>query len=950
MIDELCDRAMDRKIAVAYFYCDFQSQEMQTPGDVLGALVKQIVCGSGAIPAEIDEAFRKAMGQVGGRGLRVPEALELLKAALAPLDRAFICIDALDELLEKHLPQILRSLHTISQSLPMIRFFFTGRPHIGVGINKYFPGAAQFLQIKPTREDIVRYVEMVLDDDCLHEAMDPSLREEIIDRVSETVSDVYVTTISRLSLVGSLTVAPRFLLVSLNITAILDETTIYQRREQLKRMTDGRSLGDAYSATLDRIKQSGGKSRLAMAALMWISKSERPMSADELCHALGVQVGSTKHNPDNIPSIQSLLASCLGLVTVDREESAVRLVHFTLQEYLNSRSGMFQNPYAVMAEVCLTYLNFDCIRELSPVSDDAPQKYPFLEHASNYWGYYARSETTDGVKSLGLQLLGGFDSHISAVLFLRQRRDELAWQVVGLPKGFTGLHCAAYLGIDEIAEALLDMKAWDIDKADFVGRTPLIWASKNGCEGIIRLLLEKAGANLHTEDARNGQTPLAWAARYGQEGAVRLLLERGEVNPESRDKRGRTPLSLAAESGYDGVLRLLLEREEVDPESRDNGDQTPLFWAARYGQEGAVKLLLERGDVNPESRDNLDRTPLSLAAESGYEGVLRLLLRREGVNPQSRDNCDRTPLSWAAGSGEVGSVELLLELDEVDPESADYSGRTALSYGAEEVVELLLGRVGVDPESRDSFGRTPLSRAAGNGDYGVVQLLLEQEVVDPESRDDSGRTPLSHAAGGWCEDILELLLERGEVDPESRDNNGRTPFSWAAQCGREGVAKQLLAWAKVNPESRDDDGRTPLSWAAGGGGEAAVELLLGLKHVNPDSQDNCGRTPLSYAAGIRWSEGVQVIKSLLQRDKVDPGSRDNSGRTPLSYAASVYGGEGAVKLFLGQELVNPDSRDNSGRTPLSYAAGVLDVRTLRLLLEQEKVDPESRDNCGQGSE
>jgi len=443
VIDELCDQVIDQKIAVACFYCDFQSQKFQTPENLLGALIKQIVRGSGVIPTEINSAFQKAKGQVGGRGLRVPEALELLKASIAPLDRAFICIDALDELLDKHLPQVLRSLHTISQSLPAIRFFFTGRPHIGVEINKYFPGAAQFLHIKPTREDIARYVEMMLDDDSLPGAMSPDLRAEIMNRVSETISDVYVAGVFCSSLVHSLTVAPRFLLVSLNVAAILDETTIYQRREQLKRMTNGGGLGDAYGATLDRIKQSGGKSRLAMAALMWISKSERPMSADELCHALGVKVGSTKPNPDNIPSLQSLLSSCLGLVTVDREESAVRLVHFTLQEYLNSCSEMFQNPYAVMAEVCLTYLNFDCIRELSPVSDDAPQKYPFLEHASSYWGYYARSETTEGVKSLALRLLDEFDSHISAKVFLHRCVVEAMFWAGRLDKGFSGLHYVA---------------------------------------------------------------------------------------------------------------------------------------------------------------------------------------------------------------------------------------------------------------------------------------------------------------------------------------------------------------------------------------------------------------------------------------------------------------------------------------------------------------------------
>ena len=80
----------------------------------------------------------------------------------------------------------------------------------------------------------------------------------------------------------------RFLLVSLNIDAILQETTIYRRRQKLNAMTGGMGLGDAYGATLDRIKGQGGeKARLGMAALMWVSHAERPLKANELCHEIG---------------------------------------------------------------------------------------------------------------------------------------------------------------------------------------------------------------------------------------------------------------------------------------------------------------------------------------------------------------------------------------------------------------------------------------------------------------------------------------------------------------------------------------------------------------------------------------------------------------------------------------------------------------------------------------
>jgi len=76
------------------------------------------------------------------------------------------------------------------------------------------------------------------------------------------------------------------------------------------------------------------------------------------------------------------------------------------------------------------------------------------------------------VKSLALQLLDGFHSHISAKLLLRPSVGELRWGKVKHPTGFTGLHCVAYLGITEIVETLLDLKPWDVDKADFGGRTP----------------------------------------------------------------------------------------------------------------------------------------------------------------------------------------------------------------------------------------------------------------------------------------------------------------------------------------------------------------------------------------------------------------------------------------------------------------------------------------------
>jgi len=50
----------------------------------------------------------------------------------------------------------------------------------------------------------------------------------------------------------------RFLLVSLCIDAILGEVTVFERKRKLEEMTEGNHLGDAYAATLDRMKGRRG--------------------------------------------------------------------------------------------------------------------------------------------------------------------------------------------------------------------------------------------------------------------------------------------------------------------------------------------------------------------------------------------------------------------------------------------------------------------------------------------------------------------------------------------------------------------------------------------------------------------------------------------------------------------------------------------------------------------
>ena len=289
---------------------------------------------------------------------------------------------------------------------------------------------------------------------------------------------------------SSLTNKSRFLLISLVMDTILGETTAYGRRQKLEAITEDLDLKDVYGATLQRIKEQGGeKARLGMRALMWISHSERLLQLDELFHALAVEIGSTDLNAKRIPSVETLLRCCLGLLVIDREVSTVRLIHFTLQEYLYTCPDLFGATHSAMAEICLTYLNFQTIKEIPPTLLALPQSAPFLKYSSLYWGAHARREVSRDVVSLALKLLGQIESHISTKLLLvdlipmtgRYNRDI---PIHGPLIGFTGLHCASVFGIVEIVTSFIGQPNPDLNKRDFLGITPLIWAAICGQEKV----------------------------------------------------------------------------------------------------------------------------------------------------------------------------------------------------------------------------------------------------------------------------------------------------------------------------------------------------------------------------------------------------------------------------------------------------------------------------------
>ena len=352
-------------------------------------------------------------------------------------------------------------------------------------------------------------------------------------------------------------------------------------------MTNGLGLEDVYGATIERIKAQGeDKARLGMGALMWICHAQRPLSANELCHAMAIEPGSTDINAGNTPSIMTLVGCCQGLITVDKEASTVRLTHFTLREYLSAHPHIFPRPHSEMAEICLTYLNSKQVKAIPANRSPGLSDTPFLEYCSLYWGVHAKRELSDNTISLALELFQEYDGHISTRLLLDQERcyEYIDIEEVETSFLFNGLHCASFFGIVDVVAALIEIERHDINGGDYWGYSPLAWAAWNGHKEVVKILLEQEEIN--PDKASNyGWTPLSYAAKKGHEEVMEILLKRHDVYPTKGSNYGITPLSYAGENGQEGVVKILLGREEVNPDQPNSGGWTPLTHAALSGHE-----------------------------------------------------------------------------------------------------------------------------------------------------------------------------------------------------------------------------------------------------------------------------------------------------------------------------------------------------------------------------
>ncbi|VUC26662.1 unnamed protein product [Clonostachys rosea] len=646
----------DGEIGVAYLYFSYQRQEKHKLNNIFGCLLNQLSASRPAPPESLKSLYERHTKR--NTQPCLVEILDTLYSVSAEYSGVFVVIDAVDEYQTSggHQRQFIEKIIEY-QKRCKINLLVTSRfiPEIA----RFFEGGMS-LEIRATESDIQTYLENQMWQLPSFVQKNPDLQRDIISGISSAVQGM-------------------FLLAHLHLQSLRGKKSPKAVRKALVKLPTGSDAYDiAYGEAMERIEcQSNDQKELAKEVLQWVTLAIRPLTTSEIQHAIAIEIGESRFDPDNITEIQDMLSVCAGLVTVDEGSDIIRLVHYTAQEYFNRTSEKwFHNAHERILEACITCLCYENIQY--PPSEgiylDSGGGRTFYIYAARCWGFHARHLETPHKAVLHFlrQQIKVDISYLTIFLPAASLLSEDRKVLLGIRRPVTGLHLAIFFKLTSTVKMLLDESDSSSDSEHPFPIDP---------------------------DARDWylQTPLTSAAQAGLEDVVKLLLSNPKVNPNSKDRINQTPLLVAAKGGFTGIVKLLLSTEGIEPDVKDVDDQTPLSWAAAGGEHEVVKLLVSTPGVNVESRDWSNGTPLTVAAFANHVETMKILLALPSVDANSRDKNERTPLAWAASNGMRAAVELLLATPNIELSPKDTADQTpvllAARNGHRDIVELLMAAI-----------------------------------------------------------------------------------------------------------------------------------------------------------------------------------------------------------------------------------------------------------------
>ncbi|KAH0551075.1 hypothetical protein GP486_007577, partial [Trichoglossum hirsutum] len=507
IVDDINLHVRSKSHVVAYFFCRYDIPESLKARTIFGSLARQILrpIPDLAMVAEILDETTSA--------LDFERIFTLLQRALPPDRRAYFILDGLDECNYAERKILIQGLRKLQETFTLA---LCASIRLDPG-NALVLSSEQFIATRITsipdeNPDIETFIEAELAS-CIESRElvigDPRLILKIQDALLEGSQGM-------------------FLWAALQIKSLCfmkTDDAILQALADLPK-----DLSETFSRIL--LRSEASEMPYQRRILELVTVAQRLLTIEELREALSVVPGDTVWNPARLPNdIFSTLTCCGSLVIVDEEELTVRLVHHSVKQFLlsgfkdsNNVTFTIDSAKREMADIIITYLSYGVFgTQLSTMV--VPQI-----RAGSVPSRIIRStlESSSSVRNLTLKLLRsrkqpscdiGPTLAETSKLYNSRSVDEFHFFSYAKSYWLQHILCAS----DQepaICDLLLRLFQGNVVNANAIdddGRTLLWWATGNGYEAIVKLLLDSDKVDVNSKDGGHGQTPLSWAAMNGRE-------------------------------------------------------------------------------------------------------------------------------------------------------------------------------------------------------------------------------------------------------------------------------------------------------------------------------------------------------------------------------------------------------------------------------------------------
>lgn len=659
-------------------------------------------------------------------------------------------------------------------------------------------------------------------------------------------------------------------------------------------------------------------------SLKWLAFSKRVLTIEELAEIFIIDPEKDVAFDENARLFSSLavVKYFSGLIVIEesrlQREKTVRLVHFSVKEYLTSdrinsafsfteADAHIYIAYSSLAYI--THLNTRAIRSRKATHHELLQAYHLTNYTTKYWAIHLEDVPrvqwpAELAPSVVLALADHSLSLLLTLLSYGTGVMNLSRDVLKKPHCYT-----AYSGFRQLTEVMI---AQTLGANEYITQEDLDfglhYAAHGGHLDIVQLFLEK-GANVNKHCGK-WDSPVHTAVSGGHMNILEFFVSNGV------DVNSQPPLFVCIPDRDTHCLKYLLDHSmNIDIQDKQHG--TALHKAITDQNSTHFELLLQRGaDINALS-EKLG-TPLQVACVelNKYGRTGDRMLRRFyyieklldcGADPNIRGGKYDTALQAACSSNYAGkmglsllmkAVRLLIEHGaDINVQGGHWGSAlhaAAASIRSEEKIEmmkLLLDKGAKIDQKSDDWG-TPLHVACCNGTIEAVRFLLDQGA-DVNAEGGRFGTPILAAAAGvenWMfEDtsklpLLTLLMNKGANVNYRGGEYGSALQTFCRRYSQDVESFHFLLkhYADVNAKG-GKYGTAIIACCACRWRKKDIQLLLDHgADVNAQSEE-CGTALIAACGGDK--ENTKVVQHLLGRG-ADVNAQGGKHGTALSAACS----------------------------------------------------------------